>query len=199
MNPYKLNTFVKSIAWQKIVGFGLVFALFVFICGACENDIREVEALNPQNFINKEVTSDVELIYSDSAIVRTIIKADTMIYYADSKEPWQEFPAGIKVEFFDDYQRINSTLTANYAIRYDKKREIVVQDNVIWKSGKPEILETEELIWNEQDAKVTSQRYVKITTPEDEFYGYGLEADEDFSKWKINIPEGKMGAENMNQ
>ena len=86
-------------------------------------------------------------------------------------------------------------MTADYAIRHEQKKQIVVRDNVIWKSAKPETLETEELIWDEQNAKVHTNRFVKITTIEDIFYGYGLEANEDFSWWKITAPEGKMQVE----
>lgn len=168
--------------------------LFIILFAACENDLEQIQELDAHEFVNKEWTKNVELIYSDSAIVRTIIRADEMINYSET-ELKQEFPKGIKVEFFNERQRINSTLTANYAIRYENRKEIVVQDDVVWKSSKPETLETEELIWDEKNAKVRSNRFVKITTPDDVFYGYGLEANEDFSWWRIEVPQGEMGVE----
>ena len=81
---------------SKNTSFGLIFVLLLLsIFTACENDLEQVNELNPQEFVNKEVTKDVELIYSDSAIVRTIIRAEEMVYHADKANPRQEFTKGI--------------------------------------------------------------------------------------------------------
>ena len=114
----------------------------------------------------------------------------------DKKSPRQEFPNGIKVDFYNGNDKSVSWLTANKATRYDRKKEIIMQDSVVWQSKKNEILESEELIWNESTKKVSSNRFVKITTEEDIIYGYGFEAEEDFTKWKILAPQGTMSVKN---
>lgn len=167
----------------------------VMLSYSCENDIAKVRALVPEDEINKEIAEEVEMIYSDSAVVRVRIRGGKMFTYKEGKQTLQEFPEGIAVDFFDERQRIQSKLTANYAIRYDGKKEILIRDNVVWKSETPETLETEELIWSEKDAKVYSKRFVKITTPNDVLYGYGFEAEEDFSKWQITAPQGEIGVD----
>ena len=48
-----------------------------------------------------------------------------------------------------------------------------------------EKIETEELIWNEKDAKISSDKFVKITTPDEILMGEGFEANEDFTRYKI--------------
>ncbi len=162
----------------------------------CENDINEINAYVNREDLSIEKTKEVELIYSDSAIIKVIVNAPMMHTIKDKKEPRQEFPDGIKVDFYDGGTNSVSWLTAKNAIRYDRKKEIVMRDSVVWQSKKNELLESEELIWNETTKKVSSKRFVKITTEDDIIYGYGFEAEEDFTKWKILAPQGTMSVEN---
>jgi hypothetical protein len=39
---------------------------------------------------------------------------------------------------------------------------------------------------------------VKVSQPGEVVYGFGLEAEQDFSYWKILVPKGKIKAEQMN-
>lgn len=50
---------------------------------------------------------------------------------------------------------------------------------------KGEKLNTEHLIWNEDSAKIYTDEFVKITTTDEIIMGEGMEANQDFSKWKI--------------
>ena len=167
----------------------MLVSIFAF---SCKNDINEINQMVKRDDLNVEKTKEVELIYSDSAIIKVIVNAPLMNTYKDKIEPRQEFPNGIKVDFYNDDFVSVSQLSAKHAIRYDRKKEIVMTDSVVWKSVKNEILESEELIWNESTKKVYSNRFVKVTTEDDIIYGYQFEADEDFTKWKIKAPQGTM-------
>lgn len=178
--------------------FKLSFLLFLFT--ACENDLAQIEKVVPKEMTNVEIAKGVELIYSDSAVVRVKIESEKMLTHSEKrKQVKQEFPEGIAVEFFSDRQRVQSRLTANYAVRYEKREEIEIRDDVVWKSAKPETLETEELIWDEKNKRIYSNRFVQITTATDVIFGYGFEANEDFTKWKINAVQGQMGIEDFNK
>jgi len=163
----------------------------------CETPAEEIvlsaEALN----VDVETTSDVELIYSDSAIISVIVKANTMLTNTKRGDLKQEFPDGVDVDFFDQYGRVQSELTCKKATRYERDKKIVMQDSVVWKSAKGEVLDTEELIWDERSKKVYSDRFVKITTETDVINGYKFEADQGFTKWKIIRPQGEMGIKDV--
>jgi len=163
----------------------------------CETPAEEIvlsaEALN----VDVETTSDVELIYSDSAVISVIVKANTMLTNTKRGDLKQEFPDGVDVDFFDQYGRVQSELTCKKATRYERDKKIVMQDSVVWKSAKGEVLDTEELIWDERSKKVYSDRFVKITTETDVINGYKFEADQGFTKWKIIRPQGEMGIKDV--
>ncbi len=81
-----------------------------------------------------ESAREVKMLYSDSAVVRVRITGPLMLRHVESKSPFQEFPEGVDVDFFDANQRVQSKLTAKYAIRYEGKNEVTVRDSVVWES-----------------------------------------------------------------
>jgi len=174
-----------------------VFILFIIGLASCENDLAEVNQVIAQDEVKYETMRNVELLYSDSAILRVKVMGDKMLRYLDRNTPTQEFPEGIKVDFFDLNGRTQSVLTSKYAIRYEKKNEIIVKDSVVWESKRDETLETEELIWDEKMNKVYTKKFVKITRPDEIVYGYGFEADQDFTRWEINAITGRIKVDGL--
>jgi len=167
---------------------------FLFLFTACENDLAKVQQLLDKEEAAVEVAQDVELIYSDSAIVRVRVRGPELQRKTIDNIAVEEFPKGIEVDFFDNFGRVRSELTAKYAIHYESKKEIVIQDSVVWISKNGDKLETYELIWDEAQEKVYSKRFARITTPKEKIFGYGFEADQEFTRWKINSIEGEKGA-----
>lgn len=186
------RTSIKMVRLNQI--FLLLGISFLF---SCENDMNEINKIIAQEQLATEVAHGVDMIYSDSALVKVRVEASTMIRHLDKIDPYQEFTEGIKVVFFTPNQRVQSTLTAKKAIRYDKKNQIIVRDSVVWQSEDGERLETEELIWEELKDRVYSNKFVKITQPEDVIYGYGFEANQDFTHWTINALKGDMGVKGL--
>ncbi len=146
-----------------------------------------------------EVGREVEILYSDSAIVRVRVTGPTLHNYMERENPRQEFPDGVKIEFLEPNLSVKSTITAKMAMRYQEKGRIVARDSVVLVTVKQEKLETEELIWDEKTAKVFTEKFVKVTKPGEVIYGYGLEAEQDFSYWKITIPKGRIKVEQLDE
>jgi LPS export ABC transporter protein LptC len=167
---------------------GVLTILFM----ACENDLAEVRSVISQEAVGVETMRDVEILYSDSAVLRVRIRAPLLLRHFDSRTPYEEFPEGVDVDFYDPLGRKQSRLTSNYAIRHESKGQIIARDSVVWKSYKQERLETEELIWEEENARIYSNKFVTITKPEEVSYGVGFETNQEFTRWKINAPEGEI-------
>ena len=173
-----------------------LLSAFLFLT-SCENDLAEVERMVNKDEIKYETMNDVELLYSDSAILRVKVMGDKMLRYLDVNTPTQEFPVGVNVDFFDQRGRTQSELTSKYAIRFEKKNEIIVRDSVVWESKAGDRLETEELIWDEKSNKVYTKKFVKITRPGEIIYGYGFEANQDFTRWEINAITGRIKVDGL--
>jgi len=171
----------------------------VLFSWACESPaMEETDILSDEELdAGVETTYGVELIYSDSAVVSVIVRSPKMLTYSTRGNNKQEFPEGVDVDFFDMNGRVSSELTCKKATRFERDKSILMQDSVVWRSRSGEILDTEELVWDESDQKLRSDRFVKITTLQDVIHGYGFEADQGFTKWKIMRPQGEMGVKDL--
>lgn len=146
-----------------------------------------------------EIAENVEILYSDSAMVRVRITSPRLHHYNTREDARQEFRSGVKVEFLNPDRSVSSTLIAKKGVRYQEKGQIFVRDSVVFFTAKNEKLETEELIWDEQSEKIFTEKFVKVTKPGEVIYGYGLEANQDFTYWKITIPKGRIKVDPLDQ
>lgn len=174
------------------------FWLLLTVAG-CDPALKREEQAYSQEATNVEIARDVEILYSDSAIVRVRITAPTLLYYIERENPRQEFPDGIKVEFLNPNLQVRSTLTSKSAIRQQEKGLVTIRDSVVLTTVLQEKLETEELLWDEKTEKVYTEKFVKVTKPGEVLFGFGLEANQDFSFWKITVPKGVIKAEQLDK
>ncbi len=170
--------------------------LIAFLLGSCQNDLSEVEALVSKFDTTVEEARDVEILYSDSAKVKVRITGPLMLNAMERRESRQEFPEGVRVEFFDENQAVESVLVAKYGLRQQSEARITVRDSVVWTSVEGQKLETEELHWDERRELIHTNKFVIITRPDEVIYGHGFEAAQDFSYSRIMAIEGRMKIEN---
>lgn len=161
----------------------MVFTLFM----SCSTDINEVNAITNTDVLKVEEAKSVVILYSDSAELKVRITADKMIRHLDKSNMRDEFPEGIFVEFLDTKGNAYSWLEADRATRYDRRHEVVAQGNAKFYNRKNETLTSTELIWNESDQKMSTNKFVMITQPMkgDTSYGHGFEANEEFTQFEI--------------
>ena len=172
---------------------------FLLLFTACGEKIKKAEIVYSEEDVAIEVGRGVEILYSDSAIVRVRVQAPLLHNYSDLQENRQEFPEGITADFFGSDGKATSRITAKTATRFFKKQIIVVQDSVVVTTVKNERLETEELTWDERGQKLTTEKFVKVSRPDEVLYGYGLDANQDFTYWKIKAPTGRIKAADLNE
>lgn len=165
--------------------FFTIISIITF--ASCSNDMDQINRLIDEKEVKLEKATDVELIYSDSAIVKVKVISPELLRHLDRNNPIDEFPNGIHVKFYDEFQRVGSYLDARYALRMEKDKKIIVRDSVVFYNQKNEKLETNELIWDEKEERISSEKFVMITRPEqgDTIMGYGIDANEDFTRFEI--------------
>ncbi|MBT8189817.1 MAG: LPS export ABC transporter periplasmic protein LptC [Bacteroidia bacterium] len=158
----------------------------ILLC-SCGNNISDVNRLIPDKNAKVEIAKNVEILYSDSAIVKVRIKSDEMRRYMHRGESYDEFPNGIYVEFLDKRKKPKSWLEADYAIRKDAEKKIFVKENVVLYNTRDDKLETDELVWDEESEEIYTTKPVKITQPAvgDTSFGFGFKADQEFSRFEI--------------
>ncbi len=171
----------------------IVAILFVSIplLYSCENDIVEINKIYSAEDAQVEVGKKIELLYSTNGKIRARLLTPELLRH-HTKDPFTEMPKGLKMYFFNDSMVSESKLSAKYGITYEKSNEMIVRDSVVVINLKGEKLETEELVWNEQTKKITSNKFVKIQTIDEIIYGDGIEANSDLTNYKIKKIRGTI-------
>ena len=184
-----MNDKLQMIKTRNIVIVVLGSLLFV----ACQQDeVIENIPVYSSEAGNVEVTKDVTIYYSDSAITRVIVTGPKLLNYTERNQQRKEFPDGIRVEFFNDVGAISSILTAKYAVQYEIDNKVIVRDSVVWRSSEDQQLETTELIWDERQELVYTNKFSVITTPSDTIFTQYFKARQDFSEIIMTSTDGAI-------
>jgi LPS export ABC transporter protein LptC len=162
----------------------------IFILSACSNSAEDIEKVKMKAEANVESAKDVDILYSDSAVVRMRIKSPLMQNRQDKDDPTRVFPNGIWVNFFDVTKSPTSHLTAKYAEYSEKNKLITLRESIVVNNYKNEKLETEELFWSERDGRIYSKKFVRVTTPSEIIHGYGFSSNMEFTEWEIDSVSG---------
>lgn len=181
-NPHNL----KSIA---------TFVAMLFLWSACENEVKEVQALARDERIPMEVQRDFVLRYSDSSYYRMELMAPLAESYPQLDIPQREFREGINVRFLDALGQETSRLRAEYALQLIDKDLWEARGDVVVVNEKGEQLNTEKLFWDARTEKIYSDEFVKITTKDQIIMGEGFQADQNFSSYELDRVTGQLNIE----
>jgi LPS export ABC transporter protein LptC len=166
---------------------------------ACTPKIQKVRGKVDASAINAENADSVTLHYSNNGSVRARLIAKKFEHATSAKPPYVAMSNGMRVEFFGADAQPTSILTAKRGRFYETSSDVLVQDSVvIVNASKGQILETEELIWNEKRQIFFTEKYVTIKTPTQVIYGEGMEANQDFTYYKILQPRGVIAVSKGN-
>ena len=165
----------------------LALALLVtsFLLQSCENDLRDVEKISADNsLLPVDKSYGVEVIYSDSAVVKAKMLAPQVDRYKDKK--YDEMIKGVTLIFYDENQKETSRIVSDYAIRREGEGLVELRKNVVATNTKGDVYKSDELIWDEKQRKFYSNKMVQVTQQNGNvLFGTGFESDETFKKSKI--------------
>ncbi len=163
---------------------------------SCKNEIAKIEELAVTPDANFDIAEEPRILYTEKGKRRALIRS-TLLKKWNSENPRTEFPKGLRVVFFNG-KSDTTILTANYGVNNEQTKEMKVRGNVVVVNYKNEILETEALTWVERDKKIRTKEHVKITTEDEVILGEGMEANENFTNYKIWKTTGIFSVEESN-
>lgn len=171
-----------------------IIALLAVMLFSCKNKIEEVGEMFSEN-MPTQTTYDAVYTYSDSARITSTINTSKLERYETEDTSYAVFPLGLHIEFAGNAEHSSSNLRAKYGIWRQDVRTMEVQKEVVFTNGKGEKLETEELIWYQDSARIYTDEFVKITQEGAVIYGHGMEAAEDFSWYRLKKISGEFDIE----
>lgn len=157
-----------------------VMAIAMTLLFACENNLKEIQKLGNTEFLPTGEADDVLLKYTDSGKIKSILKSPKMIDYGSVQYPFTEFPKGVNITLFDDQNKKNY-ITANYAISYKNTGIIDLRGNVKMTSQDGQVLETQQMYYDQKNAWFFTQKKFKFSAPNQGFTtGEGIDFSKDF-------------------
>jgi LPS export ABC transporter protein LptC len=156
--------------------------------------VRDISTYQSSNF-PVETIEDCEIIYSDSAQVRVILNAKELNRYTYD-ESYLEFTNGVRMQFFNSGGKKESELVSDYAKLNEESNLMIAKNNVKIRNVDGDLLESDELIWNQETKEIYSEKFVKITTEYEVIYGNGFVSNQNFTKYMIKNIKGTILLDN---
>lgn len=129
-------------------------AIGVFLLSGCENDLREVNKIeNIQKEEAVDISKDVKIIVSDSAIVKAQLTGPEMRVYHDTtgnKNSNYEFQKGVQIIFYDAMGKESQRIRSDYGKQRVLDGITEFKKNVVINMSDGSIIKTEELYYDEK-------------------------------------------------
>jgi LPS export ABC transporter protein LptC len=162
----------------KIRNSGLLLFLVTGLF-SCESNFKEVQKQNFSEFAPSGEADDFNMKYTDSGRIKSILISPKMLDYATVAFPFTEFPKGINVTLFDVKNK-KTFVTSNYAVTYKGTDVIDLEGNVKISNEFGQVLETEQLYFDQKNEWFYTEKKFKFTDPKGVSYGEGIDFSKDF-------------------
>ncbi|MNF27875.1 Lipopolysaccharide export system protein LptC [compost metagenome] len=164
---------------KKNIIFPIVTVLAVTLFFGCESNFKEVQKINFSDFVPSSDADAVNLKYTDSGRITVVLISPKMLDFASVDFPFTEFPKGIDVTLYDKKGK-RTFIKSNYAVSYKQTGIIDLQGKVKITSDVGQVLETEQLYFDQKNEWFFTERRFKFSDPKGASNGQGIDFSKDF-------------------
>jgi LPS export ABC transporter protein LptC len=166
--------------------------MFIFsVILGCENNFKEVQKNEYSEFVPSGDADNVNLKYTDSGKIKSILVSPKMFDYANVDFAFTEFPKGVDVTIFDNKGK-KTFIRSNYAISYKQTNIIDLQGKVKISSEEGQMLETEQLYFDQKNEWFYTEKKFKLTDAKGGSTGQGIDFSKDFKVVNSQRIEGEI-------
>ncbi|MDB5159057.1 MAG: export transporter protein LptC [Mucilaginibacter sp.] len=138
----------------------------MLLLGSCENDLNKIKEISAK-YVSQPIdtTKGVEVIYSDSAIVKGKMITPLMIHYSyNAALPYYIMPRGVKVISYDINAKEDGTIVSDSAVYHENEKLIEFYHHVVYTTARGDTFKSEELIYDQAAKTMHSSKPVQIVT-----------------------------------
>lgn len=142
-----------------------VLATIMLCIPACENDLQQIKKISAmQSSQPVDTTRGVDVIYSDSAVVKGRLITPLLIKYSVEK-PYDVMPNGVKVISFNKYGKEDGNIVADSAVQLETENITKFYKNVVITTADGTTFRSEEMIWDQPKKKIYSNKPFELLRP----------------------------------
>jgi len=145
----------------------------------CENNLKEVQKNSYSEFVPSGDADTVNLKYTDSGKIKSVLISPKMLDYANVDFPFTEFPKGVDVTIYDKEGK-RTFIRSNFAVSYKQTNIIDLQGKVKITSEAGQMLETEQLYFDQKNQWFYTEKKFKLTDAKGGSTGQGIDFSKDF-------------------
>ncbi len=162
---------------HQILPIVIVIAVTLFF--GCESNFKEIQKSNFSEFVPSGEAEGINLKYTDSGRITAILVSPKMKEFASVDFPFTEFPKGVDVTLYDKNKK-RTIILADYATSYKLTNVIDLKGNVKITSQDGQILETDQLYFDQKNEWFYTEKSFKFTDPKGVSNGQGIDFSKDF-------------------
>ncbi|NDV79041.1 LPS export ABC transporter periplasmic protein LptC [Dysgonomonas sp. 511] len=147
---------------------GVAIAIFAipFLFASCKKEVKNAVDFHYDSEQTPTVNTDsVTMLISDSGIIRYKVITQTWEMFNEAKDPHSYFPDKVYLEQYDTLFNIVVVVKADTAWNYSRRKLWRLKGNVFIRNVVGETFTTEELFWDQQKAKIYSDKPVEVNSP----------------------------------
>lgn len=177
---------------MKLTRLYIIFTVLVGVLASCESNFKDVQRMNAVAFAAAVQAENINLKYTDSGKVKSILLSPLMMDYSNLDYGFKEFPKGVNVTLFDDKNQ-KTTVVADYATTYDDTKIIDMQGNVKITTADGKVLTTDQLYFDQKTEWFYTEKNFKFTDGQGGYLeGPGLDFSKDFKIFNMQRNSGQI-------
>lgn len=177
--------------FKKYIPFLSVLIIITSLVLGCESNFKEVHKNDYSEFVPSGDADNVNLKYTDSGKIKSILVSPKMLDYANVDFVFTEFPKGVDVTIYDDKGK-RTFVRSNYAVSYQETSIIDLQGKVKITSEAGQILETEQLYFDQKNQWFYTEKKYKLTDKQNGSNGQGIDFSKDFKTINSQRIQGEI-------
>jgi LPS export ABC transporter protein LptC len=163
---------------KNSVILSVTIAVVILFFG-CESNFKKVQKINFSEFAPNGEADNIHLKYTDSGKIKAILVSSKMLDFNSLDFTFTEFPKGVFVTLYDQKGK-KTFVKSDYAISYKSTNIIDLQGNVKINSEQGQVLETEQLYYDQKNEWFFTEKNFKFTDPKGSSNGQGIDFSKDF-------------------
>ncbi|MFT4673617.1 MAG: LPS export ABC transporter protein LptC [Patiriisocius sp.] len=168
---------IKSYSKQSVMALIVVVTFF-----ACDANYKDKQKLSIKDDQPLAIGKEINLKYTDSGKVVSNLLAKSLLDYSNYEFPYQEFPEGVEVHFWEDGKE--STVISDYAIRYSMTGMIDLRKNVVLITSDSLVLKASQLYWDQKNKWVFTDQPYQIKFKDGSYNdGARFDSSQDFTEF----------------
>ncbi|MGY0426377.1 MAG: LPS export ABC transporter periplasmic protein LptC [Polaribacter sp.] len=169
---------------QQIIYKSITVILVTVMLFSCSNSSQEVRNFLEEKNLPIGKAKDAFHIYKDSGRITSKLITPLLLDFSNrKKQPYNEFPKGIKIINFSNKGKDSVTIIGDYALSYTRTEVSEIKGNVVVINHKDKSrLETEQLFWDQKTKYFVSEKPFTLFREKDTVTGIGFECKQDLSK-----------------